>query len=146
MTREELLLNDFDGFKRFLFTEEERLLSEHIRWRKYYFKGDDNIFYFHPPIDQPKEISEYQLDHYALWMVIYVFRLRAKPIFYGRQVFAKCYACDFDREGECCPIKEWSQTDKISAPIPCVQGSYGKWAKTHDEEIPYEIAHYEWER
>lgn len=30
MTREEPLLNDFDGFERFLFTEEERLLDEEI--------------------------------------------------------------------------------------------------------------------
>lgn len=144
MTRAELKLNDFDGFDRFLFSEEEQL--DENRWKKYYFKDDDNIFRFHPPIDCPKKISEYQLNHYALWMVIYFFKLRRKPVFYGRKPFAGCYACGFNPGGPCCPIKEWDRIAKNDMGLPCVKGSYGKWARTLDEEIPYEIAHYEWER
>lgn len=71
-------LNDFKGFEKRLFTEEERRLLPKEKWKKFY---NQQSYFFNAPIREPKTIAEYQLDHYALWMVISTFRLACNPAY-----------------------------------------------------------------
>lgn len=62
MTREQLSLNSFDDFDRFLFPDNNK------NWRKFW--GGNERQYYIPPIQDPIKLVEFQLNHYALWMSI----------------------------------------------------------------------------
>lgn len=89
-----LKLNDFNSFKRYLINQSHAwslIPRKTIRWRRYY---RNHIFY--PPITKPTTIEEYQLCHYALWMVISEFNLSRKPQIYIQlpEIKLNCYACE----------------------------------------------------
>lgn len=98
--------NDFNSFDRFLI--EQSRGKESVEWDFYYRKHADM---FLPPIPQPKTMAEYQLDHYALWMIISIFNLKNKPFFGVSEEYIpdnRCYACSYipDDNCEACPISE----------------------------------------
>lgn len=126
MLRAKLNLNDFEGFEKYLGNN----------WDKYY---KNCIFY--PPIPNPKKIAEYQLNHYAYWMVIKHFGLSHKP-YSNDSMSETCYACCYamDRcKGVCCPIKEWSKKGCLNP-----DSIYLNWGKDSRKSADI-IAHYEWE-
>lgn len=92
-----LRLNDFDGFNRYLFGKKEP------NWKKFY---NERAEVFKPPIGKPITEAEYQLDHYALWMVISHFALRRKPEFRDSKMVVipncNCYACEWKPANTCC--------------------------------------------
>lgn len=83
-----LNLNDFDSFDAFLFN------GKNPNWGKFYDRETD---IFIPPIYRPMTLPEYQLDHYALWMVISSFCLTKKPYFtfFIEMLINGCYACHY---------------------------------------------------
>lgn len=79
-----LTLNDFESFDKFLFNNEEP------NWHKFKVLLN-NRRYFLPPIEEPKEIEEYQLCHYAYWMCIaYVYDGQFKPPICAINVISNC--------------------------------------------------------
>lgn len=154
MKRSELRLNDFDGFERFLFTDVEMDLPAYERWYKYFswslIEGDPR---FYQPIYEPKTIEEFQLCHYAYWMVIYVFELFKKPeiwdsAFHNR---TKCYACLYEYmwltihnisfiKPLCpCPIKVWR-----ASPCFIAYSEFKEWQRDKNPDRAKRIAMYEW--
>lgn len=102
----ELKLNDFDGFNRRLFGEEKP------DWSIFY---DEKTGTFCPPISDPMSEAEYQLDHYALWMVMSVFSLFKKPVIESLPTTSinHCYPCEYILS-DCnyCPIKPQDREGK----------------------------------
>lgn len=109
--RKKLVLNDFESFDKFL-CYQSKFKSNTIYWPYYYLFAQDK---FYPPIPKPKTIVDYQLNHYALWMVIHVFGLHNKPtLIYHKKykLTSSCYACAYanihEQAGhiscEACPI------------------------------------------
>lgn len=94
----ELKLNDFEGFDKILFNDNEP------DWSKFY---DKDAVTFTPPIERPETLVEHQLNHYALWMVISTFRLPGKPhihtLSYRDIPFNRCYPCSWHvKHGSSC--------------------------------------------
>lgn len=118
-----LTLNDFDGFEKALFTEEERALPGFERFAKFYEDtvttyGIDKINLY-LPISMPEALVEFQLNHYVLWGVMALTRAGSKPYNYfyyndESDVFLAtcndCFACEYSQlhmeGGYCdrCPI------------------------------------------
>lgn len=154
MNRSELRLNDFDGFEQFLFTDVEMDLPAIERWCKYFGYGlKEGEPRFYQPIYEPETIEEFQLCHYAYWMVIYIYELDKKPniwnsAFHNR---TKCYACLYEYmwlaihnisliERCClCPIKVWRV-------CPCFIASseFKEWQCDGNPDRAKRIAMYEW--
>lgn len=154
MKRSALRLNDFDGFERFLFTDVEMDLPTNERWYKYFsysLKEGDPRFY--QPIFDPKTIEEFQLCHYAYWMVIYTFELYQKPNIWNgdRSILLNCYACAFEdilidisnkSTAVCsCPIKKWCNRFYNCADLG---EPFQRWGG-FDVEAAKEMALMEWE-
>lgn len=136
MERGELKLNDFEGFEKFLFTNNERKLPDKEKWKKYLDKGYDPKG-FCSPITNPIENVEFQLCHYAYWMVISVFNVHNKPRIVNDYIYIHCYACHLKRNLfpniRCeigCPIKNWNHAGKVS--YCCDYDSY--YTKWRDQE------------
>lgn len=99
----DLKLNDFEGFNRYLFGEEEP------DWSKFHQK-EWNVFI--PSIEKPETKVEHQLCHYALWMVISNCSPTVKPVIKrGMDIRNRCYACTWKNKinkfGNCvnyCPL------------------------------------------
>lgn len=91
MSQKELTLNDFEAFDQYIFGTDER------DWTKLYKKHSDT---FIPPIEIPLTEEEFQLNHYALWMVIAHCDLRSKPHFDASTLYtfrSKCFACEYKK-------------------------------------------------
>lgn len=83
----DLKLNDFEGFNRYLFGEEEP------DWSTLYITNDDM---FIPPIAYPNTEAEHQLCHYALWMTMSKCTPEWKPNIFG-VIRNRCYACEWKK-------------------------------------------------
>lgn len=97
-TTEELSLNDFETFNRFLFGEKEH------DWRCF-LVFEDGASSFAPPIMYPDTIEEYQLCHYAYWMTIaeHPWLKTTPPILAPGPVRHGNYDCEYvDRMGKAC--------------------------------------------
>lgn len=142
-------LNDFKSFEQCLFSKAERKLRKKEKWKKYY---DEYLNLFYPPISDPKTIEDYQLNHYALWMVIYVFNLTWKPNTINN---ISCYPCNYAYK------KGKASYDVCYNDCPLVVGQkkghcgflYYMWEDEYKESmlpvkkiISYAIAHYKWRK
>lgn len=120
----ELKLNDFDGFNTILFDTHDP------DWSKFY-NEKTNIFY--PPITNPIRKVEYQLDHYALWMVISTFCLNEKPTFVFASItpIAKCYACEWAKNRD----RSKSMNCRDSCPLVLSEASQYDWGCGTDFDL-----------
>lgn len=127
-----LKLNDFESFNKILFCDNKP------DWSKFY---DEKNGIFMPPIWRPIRLAEFQLDHYALWMVISAFRLKEKPKFHSSctRPLIGCYACSVYPDDDCedgCPLDLKSYDE-------CGE-SLGFWKNTKIPKYAYEVAHMLW--
>lgn len=132
---EKLKLNDFDGFNKVLFGDHKP------DWSKFYYKKSDT---FIPPIRNPKTLVQFQLDHYALWMVMCAFKLAEKPNF-NRDYFCPplgCYACAacpngiFDDCNDACPLC-------LKSYDTCGE-DFTHWKNSRLPKYAYKVAHILW--
>lgn len=138
MSTVEIHLNDFDSFDRFCFGDEPR------DWGKYYhYSVADKCEVFTPPISLPKTEAEYQLDHYAMWMVMAMCTPDYKPVFADTSIrpYSRCYACQYknDRRG-------FARSCVVACPVfdGCDAGfctkEYRQWAFVEDSAKPSGLA------
>lgn len=130
-----LKLNDFEGFDKILFDDHKP------DWSKFYDEKND---IFMPPIWRPMTLAQFQLDHYALWMVIYVFKLKEKPKFHSSCAHPElgCYACSarpntiFDSCWDSCPLD-------LESYYTCGE-DFECWKGNKLPKYAYKIAHILW--